>query len=174
MTTATTLTNIGFYSDSPIGGNVKYLIFDADGANLLFSITAAANASNTLSLIESPTFNFTLAAGTAYQLGIISDSRLDVGFDYPASFVTQNGLTSLGTNHNYNDFNSPVSANDAFASIPVVLDGLQGVSAVPEPAMWLTMILGFGLIGGILRSVARRSDRKFNAKIKRIAAGELA
>jgi hypothetical protein len=35
-------------------------------------------------------------------------------------------------------------------------------AAVPEPAMWGMMILGFGLVGAALR----RSDRKFDAKIK--------
>ena len=45
-------------------------------------------------------------------------------------------------------------------------------SAVPEPAIWLTLILGFGLIGGMLRLAARRPDWNFSDKIKHIAAGE--
>lgn len=35
------------------------------------------------------------------------------------------------------------------------------VSAVPEPAMWLTMILGFGLVGGALR----RGQQKITTRV---------
>ena len=162
VTNATTLTNIGVYAASPLGGNIKYLIFDAAGTNLLFSITSAAvNLSATPSLIESPTFSFGLAAGSSYQFGIISDSNLNVGYDAPPSQVSQNGLTSFGNNHNYSSFATPVSAGDGGASIPIVLFGDQGAvqGTVPEPATWATMLLGFGLIGFAMRkrSNPRRS-----------------
>ncbi|MBW8297268.1 MAG: PEPxxWA-CTERM sorting domain-containing protein [Sphingopyxis sp.] len=32
----------------------------------------------------------------------------------------------------------------------------DGVSAVPEPTTWAMMLMGFGLIGGVLRSEKRR------------------
>ena len=43
-----------------------------------------------------------------------------------------------------------------------IADFLQGsgalnARAVPEPATWLTMLLGFGLVGGIMRSSKRRN-----------------
>lgn len=44
-------------------------------------------------------------------------------------------------------------------------------AAVPEPATWATMILGIGAIGFAMRSAKRRSDEKFDARIKRIAEG---
>ena len=47
-------------------------------------------------------------------------------------------------------------------------------SAVPEPTTWAMMILGMGAIGASARSAKRRSDQKFNAKIKRISNGALA
>ena len=47
-------------------------------------------------------------------------------------------------------------------------------AAVPEPATWAMMILGMGAIGFSMRSAKRRSDRKFDAKIKRITEGALA
>ena len=46
-----------------------------------------------------------------------------------------------------------------------------GVGAVPEPATWAMMIVGFGLVGVSMRSAKRRSDQKFDAKIKRITEG---
>gem|GEM_PF-5495364 len=46
--------------------------------------------------------------------------------------------------------------------------------AVPEPATWAMMILGIGAVGFAMRSAKRRSDGKFDAKIKRITAGATA
>jgi len=44
-------------------------------------------------------------------------------------------------------------------------------TSVPEPASWAMMILGMGVVGWALRGAKRRSDVKFDLKIKRIAAG---
>lgn len=46
--------------------------------------------------------------------------------------------------------------------------------AVPEPATWGMMILGFGLMGAGMRRAICRSEVKFNDKIKRIAEGTIA
>lgn len=46
--------------------------------------------------------------------------------------------------------------------------------AVPEPATWLMMLAGFGAVGFAMRSGMRRSNRKFDEKIKRITVGALA
>ena len=47
----------------------------------------------------------------------------------------------------------PATAGQFFGP---ALDNVS-IQAVPEPAVWLTMILGFGLIGGVLR---RKSSRR--------------
>lgn len=47
-------------------------------------------------------------------------------------------------------------------------------SRLPEPATWVLMILGFGAIGGAMRFHIRRSEARFTAKLRRIAAGETA
>lgn len=53
-----------------------------------------------------------------------------------------------------------------------VTNGVGSVnSGVPEPATWAMMLLGFGAIGFAMRGARRRSDAKFDVKIKRIAAG---
>ena len=44
-------------------------------------------------------------------------------------------------------------------------------AAVPEPATWAMMILGFALAGCGLRRAHTRSEARFNAKIKRITEG---
>ena len=46
--------------------------------------------------------------------------------------------------------------------------------AVPEPASWAMMILGMGAIGFAMRNAKRRSDDKFDAKIKKITYGAIA
>ncbi len=51
---------------------------------------------------------------------------------------------------------------------------LASVPTVPEPATWAMMIAGIGAIGFALRAAARRSEEKFNAKIKRISEGGVA
>ena len=57
---------------------------------------------------------------------------------------------------------------------PYALLADVSISAVPEPATWAMMIIGFGVVGGAMRAAKRRSDETFDAKIKRIAEGEAA
>lgn len=45
-------------------------------------------------------------------------------------------------------------------------------ATLPEPTTWVMMLFGFGAIGGLLRRKIRRSEARFNAKIRRIEAGE--
>lgn len=57
-------------------------------------------------------------------------------------------------------------------SVAISVFGDEAVAAaVPEPATWLMMILGFGMIGFGMRSAKRRSDEKFETKIKNITYG---
>ena len=58
-----------------------------------------------------------------------------------------------------------------FANALAFTGGETAISAVPEPATWAMLMLGFGAIGASLRSAKRRSDEKFDAKIKRITYG---
>jgi hypothetical protein len=155
--TNTTLTSIGFYSATPNGGNVKYMIWDGTNSTLLFSIVGTTVTGSSPALTFSPDFTYNLLAGSSYYFGIISDSALDVGIiNSGAITLTQNGLTATGVNSNYTNYASPAFANLAGASINLVLRGTQG--AVPEPATWLMMIIGFGAIGMSMRF--RRDPRK--------------
>ncbi|WP_375391940.1 PEPxxWA-CTERM sorting domain-containing protein [uncultured Sphingomonas sp.] len=47
-------------------------------------------------------------------------------------------------------------------------------SAVPEPASWALMIAGFGAVGFSMRRAVRRSDVRFDDRIRRMTAGEIA
>lgn len=147
--TDTALTNIGFYSATPNGGTVKYMIWDGTDSTLLFSVVGTTVTGSTPTLTYSPDFTFSLLAGSSYYFGIISDSAVDVGITFPATTVSQNGLTATGDNSNYTNFATPGVVGSGSASINLVLLGTQG--AVPEPATWAMMIVGFGAIGWSVR-----------------------
>ena len=42
-------------------------------------------------------------------------------------------------------------------------------SAVPEASTWLMMILGFGAVGGVMRSAHRKSEAKITRRVRSIA-----
>lgn len=46
--------------------------------------------------------------------------------------------------------------------------------SVPEPASWALMVAGFGAVGYAMRRAVRRSDIRFDDRIRRITAGEIA
>lgn len=158
VATDTVLSNIGFYSAAPNGGDLRYMIWDGTNSNLLFSIVGAAPVGSTPVLTYSPNFSFNLTAGSSYYFGIISDANADFGFTVPLITTTQNGLTATGVNSNYTSFASPAFAGLAAASINLVLLGSQ-TAAVPEPATWALMLIGFAGIG-----VTMRAQRKSRAK----------
>jgi hypothetical protein len=62
------------------------------------------------------------------------------------------------------------TANFAFDVLNVGEATGPGGGAVPEPATWAMMILGFGMIGFGMRYSMRKSNAKFDLKVKRIAA----
>ena len=150
VATNTTLTNIGFYSATPSGGNVKYMIWNGTNSTLLFSIVGTTTTGSTPTLNFSPDFSLDLLAGNTYYFGIISDSPLDVGFSFFGS-VSQSGLTATGNNSNYTNYATPSFVGTGGANINLVLLGTQAAGAVPEPATWMMMLIGFGAIGWSVR-----------------------
>jgi hypothetical protein len=55
---------------------------------------------------------------------------------------------------------------DAEFTIP---GGTSFVVAVPEPANWVTMLVGFGLVGVAMRSARRIRDGDLGAKLRILA-----
>jgi len=71
--------------------------------------------------------------------------------------------------------NNPTNDDNIFLAAFVVSgNAVVNNPAVPEPATWAMMIVGFGAVGGSLRLSVRRSEKKFDAKVKRISEGALA
>ncbi|GAA3717288.1 hypothetical protein GCM10022268_27090 [Sphingomonas cynarae] len=58
----------------------------------------------------------------------------------------------------------------AIRSAPV--DTAMAMSHVPEPATWAMLMIGFGMIAAGVRRWMRRSQARFDERIRRIAAGE--
>jgi hypothetical protein len=167
VTTTTNLTQIALNLGMPGGGNIKYMIWDGTNTNLLFSQTVAVGASATTSYVLSNPFSFSLTAGSTYYIGAIADGSLNYGYIFPATTVTQNGLTSLSSGStNYLNFASPTFNPGTVAiTLPIQLFGTQGTGGgggggggqTPEPATLLPVAFGVvALVTKKFRS-ARRS-----------------
>ena len=132
---------------------------------------------------QSYTVGFDLAGnptGEVKLLGVQATGAAQQTFSFDtAGFST----TSMGWSHRSYSFTATsastaltFSALSGGASGPAldnvsIANGASGVGAVPELATWTMMILGFGMVGGSIRVAKRRSDRKFDAKIKGIMEG---
>ncbi|NTZ41509.1 PEP-CTERM sorting domain-containing protein, partial [Altererythrobacter sp. SALINAS58] len=52
------------------------------------------------------------------------------------------------------------AGSDSFSHITFFNTG--STPAVPEPTTWAMMLLGFGFVGGVMRSVKRRQKMTFS------------
>jgi hypothetical protein len=144
VSTTTTLTQMAISLAMPNGGDIKYMIWDGTDSTLLFSETQAVAASGSTSYVLSTLFSFTLDAGSTYYFGVIGDNSLNVNYIFPATSVTQNGLTSLNSgNTNYNTFADPTPTSGGGTTMTLQLYGNQ--TAVPEPSAFVPVAIGVGV-----------------------------
>ena len=106
-------------------------------------------------------------------------SRNASGFTIRSDFGA-NGLVAGETSATY-IFRTNATRFDTLGSFAVhdgstvTVAGFRPIlPPVPEPATWALMILGFGFVGYGMRRQLRRSDAKFDLRIRQIAAGEIA
>lgn len=100
------------------------------------------------------TFSLDAARSGGSSNGIITITGLLNGNIVGSNSVTLGGINqwstlSLAGNFDRVDISGAGSGFHPFGIDNVRFDGVQ--SAVPEPATWATMLLGFGLIGGAMR-----------------------
>ena len=144
----TVLTQLGFYTNLLDGGHLNFLIFDSTNSNLLFSISEAVPASDTPSLILSPSFSFQLTGGTTYHFGFVTDSRFGLDYFFPGISFSQDGFSFAGTNDVYNGYPDATFLRTGNADVALQLDGAV---AAPEPGSGFPLLLT--LLAGIAHGI---------------------
>jgi|SRR5580704_16956927 hypothetical protein len=157
VSTTTTITQMAMDIDMPSGGDIKYMIWDGTNSTLLFSQTQAVSPSSTQSFVLSGLFSFTLNAGSTYYFGVIGDNNLNVGFIFPSSPYSANGLAAVdGANSNYTNFATPADVGGGGADIGLRL--FSGTTAAPEPSS--LMLCAAGLVWAGLKRMSRVKGQK--------------
>ena len=163
-------------------GTVQYNnwgVFDLSSfAGAVQSATLSLNAAGVLGNPVYRLFdtNATLAAldqtrGNGDLAGIALHNDLGSGSFYGSrqfSAADSNNIVSISLN------GTALSRIQSAAGGQFALGGTvsQNVAAaVPEPSTWLMMLFGFGMIGYGMRTAKRRSDEKFETKIKNVTFG---
>ena len=139
-----TISQIGINAAPGQNGQLKFLIFaDTAGAStagpLLFSDTVNVTASGTLSYILSDPLSFTLQAGQYYDIGALFNGT-SINYSYDLTPDTQNGITSIKQNANFDNFASPIMLSHAFADINIRL------YSIPEPSGLMLSSMGVGTL----------------------------
>ncbi len=160
---AAVVTSITVSPDSPSvvsGGNVTFTVFaDLDGATG-FAGTFDYDPS-LLSFLggdpAAPDFDTGFTDGstnpgffgyTSTSLGPVTGTNVPILF---LTFTTLNaGNAVLNISAEFEDDNSTTPPDNITGSGTVAIT--RAVAPIPEPATWAMLILGFGLIGGVLRS----------------------
>ena len=150
----------GTFASSPFPTNLAYegkQYLDLIGEGLTGSIsqtfnTVAGNLYRLTFAYSHNVFGGSPGATASYTLGALngvishttgSDSNLDWQI-FSSTFVGTGSPMTL-------NFTNLTGQNNA----GILLDGVS-VSAAPEPATWGMMMLGFGFVGGAMRSARRR------------------
>ena len=182
-----TVSGLGWYAD-PRTGNVAnnpVALYSCNTAGCLTTGTllAQATVNNTYPVIGHFRYvtipTLTLAPGQYLIDGVSSTNNYtwnDVGFATDPNityndnrwFSTTNGASPTFDTTVRNDVADGYWGPNFFIGLPTFTSG------VPEPSTWAMMLLGFGGIGLALRKAKARSDEEFEAKIKRLATGEIA
>lgn len=142
--------------------DVKFVIIDlGNGANptntgqTLFSDVTHITADQTFDWEYSDLFSFALSAGRWYAVGAVAapGSALFTSYDYAGAVNPGPTFTAFANNNvNIFSFDNP-NDNYGFGCCNIHVQLLSGgaTGAVPEPAAWALMILGFGSAGVMLR-----------------------
>jgi hypothetical protein len=155
VTTTTDLTGIAFDLSATTATTGKYMIWNSDNSQLLYtSSTVSIAASTTKSWIEAPV-TYTLDAGSTYFIAVLTSGNASLGNSNGPDVDT--GFTAVADNGVYNTFANPKFSNDyGSRDIALQLYGTQTASvtpsAVPEPGSIALLATGMlGLAGTIRR-----------------------
>jgi hypothetical protein len=148
----------GTFTATLDGSNAFYNVTGATGS--ITDIDPASAAQGTFAIVNvdgSPNPSFT----TSNRLYFPAGPNTDQGFSNVSSYLDTGGITVLLTNGEFvnlfslsnaygfaNSIDDPSGTGPAAPPVNEVIDSFQ-VTAVPEPATWAMMILGFAGIGFI-------------------------
>lgn len=151
-----TIIGIGARVSAPNDGSLKFVLFDlgngADPAStgtLIFTQQKFFSADPTYNYKTSDPFSFVLAANEWYAVGAIASVGSGFKNSYDGVLSINPGPTFTADpdyNLNFQNFNDPSSAS-GFGCCNFHYQLYGNVSAVPEPATWTMMILGFAGVG---------------------------
>jgi hypothetical protein len=147
------------------------VLLPGSGVTLSLGSDPAGIGPKNLNTTDTYDFAFNIAGSTLNVLEQVQASLLGKGGSTPEliSFTLYSGLVGSGTaiGGAGPDFTAVFSSNLAPGayyiqlgpvSAPMeLLSGAVEVAAVPEPATWLSMIFGFGMLGGLMRFARRAS-----------------
>jgi hypothetical protein len=153
-----TVSRIGVFTSVDNDQDIKFLIFDSafngGTGSLLVSDQKAFSQNTTQTFIYSDLINFTFLADHMYDIGILGSTGTLTG-RWGVGDYTQNGITAISRNANFQNFGAPTTGNYA-GVVPYV----QLVTAdVPEPVS--TALFGLGLAG--LAAARRKAKTAANA-----------
>ena len=125
------------------------------GAGVLFDAVVVMFPDGTLRVVTIPTAGAptisAFAGGTSIVDGTMSAS-VPLSLLFSMGFAPEDYTFGLWSRTRVNP-----AADGTNAEIADFLAGSGSIQAraVPEPATWLTMLLGFGIVGGVIRSAKR-------------------
>jgi hypothetical protein len=134
-----------------------YVIGVNTGSGIIHPFAAIGEPNVTFNQVIVVQKNGTATLGANSLTVLLSGNQFIV--DVPVSLLTSTGATPQNYGFNiWPRFGSTVTGNaqiSDFAPDNALLSA-NGLLPVPEPASWLMMLLGFGLIGGAMRIGRRR------------------
>ena len=149
-----TVSELGVYTSVDNAQNIKFLIFSSGvsgGAeSLLLSDTKSFAQNSAQPFIYSDPIDFPFLAGHTYDVGILGSSGSITGKYVPGNY-TQDGVTEISRNANFNNYNAPTTGQ--YSGVSPFVELVSGPTSVPEPAS--VTVLAAGLIG--LLAFARRA-----------------
>lgn len=143
----------GFFQGNLLSNNSSDLSAQANGlAAIGLANWNGALAEPQINLGGNPLVNFQTALNGVTWIGV----HFGGGANSPSPH-TPGGVTAFyrfDAGVNLDSFTVPygsASAARLYSTGPLLPSNIQGVTAVPEPAAWALMILGFGTAGAVLR-----------------------
>ncbi|MBX9664394.1 PEPxxWA-CTERM sorting domain-containing protein [Novosphingobium sp.] len=128
-------------------------VIDPNNANALASFSIASPKWGTpfypISTFDVSSAGVIVAAGQQYALSLSSNTSIFAGWAGPDTTPYAGG-SAWGRTSTTSAWGNPVGTSGDLLFATYV-DDSPAVTAVPEPSVWVLMVIGFGLVGGAMR-----------------------